>query len=286
MKFFIKETRTDRAGFNQLARLHAETKDLFFDTVELDFSRCPWFDANMAAPLGAVLARITDDVNDVRITNLAAGIQKVLSKNEFLKQYEFGPVPDQYGTVVPYRRFQLSEDRYFTEYVQQCTQDKGLPTMSPALRRKFHESIGELFANAMMHSESRLGVFSCGQYYPQRKCFDFCIADAGSGFVGAIRRAFALEVDSLRAMRFCLKKGNTTKTAEPGGLGLKLLKHFISLNQGRIVMVSNQAYYEFSQGVEKFELLSSPFPGTCINIEIDTADANNYRLSSEAQNPL
>ena len=59
-----------------------------------------------------MLARITDNVNDVRVTNLTAGIQKVLSKNEFLKQYEFGPVPDQYGTVVPYRRFQLSEGRY------------------------------------------------------------------------------------------------------------------------------------------------------------------------------
>jgi hypothetical protein len=279
-------TRTNRTGFDQLARLHATTKDLFFDTVELDFSRCTWFDANMAAPLGAVLARITDDVNDVRVTNLAAPIQKVLSKNEFLKQYEFEPVPDQFETVVPYRRFQLSEDRYFTEYVQQHTQGKGLPTMTPALRRKFHESIGELFANAMMHSESRLGVFSCGQYYPKHKCFDFCITDAGTGFVGAIRRAFALEVDSLKAMRFCLEKNNTTKTIEPGGLGLKLLKHFIGLNQGRIVIVSNQACYEFSHGVEKFEHLETPFPGTCINIEIDTADSNNYRLSSEARNPL
>ena len=45
--------RIIRTGFNQLARLHAATKDLFFDTVELDFSLCSWFDANMAAPLWA-----------------------------------------------------------------------------------------------------------------------------------------------------------------------------------------------------------------------------------------
>lgn len=281
MKHSIRETRTDRAAFNQLARLHSATKDLCFDTVDLDFSLCPWFDANMAAPLGAVLARITAEMNEVRVLSPAAGIQKILSKNEFLKQYQFDPVSDNYGTVVPYRRFQLSEDRYFTEYVQQFTHGKGIPTMAPALRRKFHEGIGELFANAMMHSESRLGVFSCGQYYPQRKCFVFCIADAGSGFVGSIRRAFELEVDSLKAMRFCLGQSNTTKRTEPGGLGLKLLKRFIELNRGRLVIVSNQAYYEFSGCGEKFENLEQPFPGTCVNIEIDTADSRNYRLTSE-----
>jgi len=94
MKYSIRETRTDRAGFNQLARLHTVTKDLCFDTVELDFSLCPWFDANMAAPLGAVLARITDEVNDVRVLSPTAGIQKVLSKNEFLMQYNRNPVHD------------------------------------------------------------------------------------------------------------------------------------------------------------------------------------------------
>lgn len=284
MKFSIRETRTNRAGFNQLARLHAATKDLFFDTVELDFSLCTWFDANMAAPLGAVLARITDDVNDVTIGGISPGVRQILSKNEFLKAYGFPPVPDLHGTVVPYRRFQLSEDRYFTEYVQQFTQGKGIPTMSPMLRRKFHESIGELFANAMMHSQSRLGVFSCGQYFPQKECFDFCIADAGEGFVGAIHRAFGMNVDSLKAMRFCLGENNTTKQTEPGGLGLKLLKRFIELNRGRIVIVSNQACYEFSSGGEKFENLEQPFPGTCVNIEIDTADSKNYRLTSEPRN--
>ena len=43
---------------------------------------------------------------------------------------------------------------------------------------------------------------------------------------------------------------------------------------------------DFSLGLEKFERLDNPFPGTCINIEIDTADTMSYRLSSEADNPL
>jgi hypothetical protein len=82
-------------------------------------------------------------------------------------------------------------------------------------------------------------------------------------------------------MKFCLTEGNTTKQNEPGGLGLKLLQRFIELNHGRIVIVSKGAYYEYTAGKDTFHSLNSPFPGTCINIEINTADATQYRLSNE-----
>lgn len=284
MEFPIHEIRTNKAGFNQLAQLYAATADLCFGEVALDFSGCTWFDANMSAPLGAVLARITDELNDVNVKNLPVAVQDILSKNEFLHPFKIDPVPDAHGTVVPYRRFRLDDGRYFAAYVHKYTNGKGIPNMTTMLRRKFNEGIGELFSNAVIHSESRLGVFSCGQFYPKKKCFDFCLADSGSGFQGAIKKAFDLNVDSVRAMQHCLREGFTTKKTEPGGLGLKLLKKFIELNQGRIVIVSNQAYYEFSKGSEVFQALDQPFPGTCINIEIDTADTKNYRLSSEPPN--
>lgn len=153
--------------------------------------------------------------------------------------------------------------------------------MSQSLQRKFNEAIGELFANAVTHSASRLGIFACGQYFPKTQCFNFCIADAGGGFIGAIKRAFDLEIDSVKAMKACLGDGFTTKRNEPGGLGLKLIKNFIGLNRGRLVIVSNSAYYEFSHSEEIFQQLGSPFSGTCVNIEVNTADRSSYRLSSE-----
>lgn len=281
MKAGISDIKTDLKGFGRLAQLNAEVEDLLFERLDLDCSGCSWFDANMSAPLGVILARVADDLNDVTITGVAPTIQKILSKNAFLSNYGFPAISDTYGTVVPYKRFDRKDDRYFASYVNQYTQGKGIPSMSPLLKRKFHEAIGELFANAITHSESRLGIFACGQYFPNNQCFDFCIADAGSGFVGAIQRAFGMEVDSLKAMKFCLKEGNTTKRNEPGGLGLKLIKDFIELNKGRLVIVSNSAYYEFSHDGEKFEELGSFFPGTCINIEINTADRSTYHLDYE-----
>jgi len=281
MKVDISQTRTNQQGFELIARLYEEAKDLSFDTVELNFSSCSWFDANMAAPLGGILTLLSDEFNGIEIQGVSPGIESILCKNEFLSHYGYSKRMDSYGTVVPYRRFDLSDERIFAAYITKYSAGKGIPTMTPLLKRKFHESIGELFANAMMHSTSRRGVFCCGQYFPQKNRFDMCIADTGSGFVGAIYNAFQLKVDSLKAMKFCLKEGNTTKQDEPGGLGLKLLKQFISLNRGRIVIVSNQAYYEYAGNEEQFHALGCTFPGTCVNLEINTADYSSYRLSSE-----
>lgn len=283
MRCRIQETRTSKSGFDQLAKLYAASSDLSFANVEIDFSRCTWFDANMAAPLGAVLTAIADNLNDVKVIGLSSGIQDILSRNHFLSHYDFKLVIDRNGTVVPYQRVDLNDQRYFAAYIQKYTRGKGIPRMTPALLKKFYESIGELYANAVMHSESRLGVFTCGQHYPKKNRFDFCITDAGTGFEGSIMRAFQIPVNSVKAMQFCLTEGNTTKQNEPGGLGLKLLKRFIRHNQGRIVIVSKKAYYEFSNGHESIIPLENPFPGTCINIEINTADSKSYQLSAEPE---
>ena len=50
MKFRIQQTRTDKAGFDQLARLHHETKDLLFGDIELEFATCSSFDSNWVPP--------------------------------------------------------------------------------------------------------------------------------------------------------------------------------------------------------------------------------------------
>jgi hypothetical protein len=281
MKAEIGEIKTSWQGFERLVTLNAEVEDLLFNDLEVDLSKCPWFDANMSAPLGVILARCADDLNDVTVTGVREEIVKVLSKNVFLRNYGYPPVADTNGTVVPFKRFDLTDGRYFAAYVNQYTQGKGIPEMSALLRRKFNEAIGELFANAVTHSASSLGIFACGQYFPKTQRFDFCIADAGGGFVGAIKRAFDREIDSVKAMKLCLTDGFTTKQNEPGGLGLKLIKNFIELNKGRIVIVSNSAYYEFSHSGERFQQLRHPFPGTCINIEINTADRSSYCLGSE-----
>ena len=68
----------------------------------------------------------------------------------------------------------------------------------------------------------------------------------------------------------------------PGGLGLKLLREFIQKNHGRLTVVSDKGYWEqHPDGNLEMTRMINPFPGTVVNIEINTSDQKTYVLSTE-----
>jgi hypothetical protein len=154
--------------------------------------------------------------------------------------------------------------------------------MTPALSTRFKSAILEIFVNATIHSESGLGIFACGQYFPRMHRLDFCVADAGIGMRRKIHKELGIKMNSDQAISWALQEGHTTrKGSVPGGLGLKLIREFISMNKGRIQIVSDRGYWEFSAGRETLTRMDLGFPGTVINIEINTADTSSYCLRGE-----
>lgn len=273
---------SQKDGFDHLAELAAETKDLFNSRLELDFSRCGFFDANMVAPLAAVLARIASDrFNRIEIVQVPSAIQKILCKNHFLVSYGYKHVPDTNQTTLPYARLQLSDEGLFADYLDRHLRGKGIPHMSHAMGKRFLRSVFEVYQNAVIHSESVVGLFICGQFYPQLQRLDLTIADAGIGIRTNVRRHLEQKISSVRAIRWALQEGHSTKRLrQPGGIGLKFLKDFIELNGGRIQIASRYGFYEY-KGKEDFFKLTEDLPGTTVNLEINTGDTNDYQLSSE-----
>lgn len=284
-KVAIGEIRSSQQGFSSLARLSSAFGAFLFDTVEVDFSACSWFDANMSAPLGVVFAHAVDNLNDLKLRGLRPGVETILEKNRFLVGFGFPEKSDTHGTTIPYRRFSATDNRYFADYLNRHLRGKGLPIMSAALSKHFRDSVLEIFVNAAMHSESKLGIFACGQYFPQQDRLDFCVADAGVGIRRKIHKELGLKLNSDKAIEWALQEGNTTKTGNvPGGLGLNLIREFIAMNKGRIQIVSDRGYWEMKPEGETLTRIDTPFPGTVINIEINTADTSSYRLRSETEN--
>lgn len=278
----LRDIRSTFDGFSRLADLAAEGAECFVDTVEVDMSSVNWFDANMSAPLGVIFQKFSDDLNTVQPVALIPGVENILTKNRFLVSYGYPERTDNYGTTIPYRRFQPDENRYFATYLNRHLVGKGIPAMTEGLGRRFRDSILEIFVNAAMHSETRLGIFACGQFFPTSHRLDFCLADAGIGIRSKIEKELKLPLEPGEAIQWALQDGNTTRRGNiPGGLGLKLLREFVAKNQGRIQIVSDRGYWEFAGGQETVRLLDSPFPGTVVNLEIDTADTKSYCLSSE-----
>ena len=283
MNFSLPEIRHDKAGFEALISLYGQTKDCLFDDIDVDMSRAIWFDADMCAAFGAILYHLSANLNTVNLTDITPDVAKILSKNGFLSNYGGEKIPDRWGTTIPYQRFDVKDDRYFAGYIEnEFMQRSEIPAMSPGLQKKFRESIFEIFSNAVLHSQTKMGIFSCGQFFPKRDRLDFSVADLGIGIRRNVKENAGLDFAPEDAIIWATEERNTTKRGQiPGGLGLKLLCQFIDLNEGCIQIVSDAGYWRREKGKNSTARLSLPFPGTVVSVEINTADKQSYALASE-----
>lgn len=250
---------------------------------EIDMSQLRWLDANMCAPLGAVLHRLVQEGHHIGILGVSGWPKTLMQKNGFLFQFGWERMQDRHETTIEYRRFLRQEKEAFQDYIIAHFKpgSRGLPGMSDPLLKAFRRSLFELYNNTVDHSVSELGIFACGQFFPGTNRLDFSIADLGIGIRERIRHDLGKDMSATDAISWAMG-GNTTKTGKrPGGLGLKLIREFIELNMGRVVVVADAGYWEFSGGESYVQVLEYSFPGTVVTIEINAADKTSYRLKNE-----
>ncbi|HBT97286.1 MAG TPA: ATP-binding protein [Desulfobulbaceae bacterium] len=283
MNLTLGDVRHVQWGFAALLRLYSQAESCRFEDIAIDLSGTSWFDADMCAAFGALLYRLTENLNTVSLVNIRPGVEKILSKNGFLCHYGREQIVDCWRTTIPYQRFDVKDDRYFAGYIEeQFIHRAEIPHMSTGLLKKFRESIFEIFSNAVLHSGTEQGIFSCGQFFPKRNRLDFAVADLGIGIPQKVREYLKRDIPAVEAIQWATLGRNTTKNgAVPGGLGLKLLQEFIDLNGGSIQIVSDVGYWQRANRTTSINPLDYPFPGTVVTIEINTADTNSYALVSE-----
>lgn len=273
----------DLSGFRICTELHERTKDCVLDDIEIDMRNTTWFDADMCGSVGAILYHIGANLNAVRLTNISPEVRSILSNNGFLTHYGEERIGDRWETTIGYQRFDVQDDRYFSEYIErEFIHRDEMPTMSPGLLKRFRESIFEIFSNAVLHSKSRLGIFNCGQLFPRRGHLNLTVADLGVGMKKNVGDHIKEDIEPEQAIVWATEKRNTTKVGSvPGGLGLKLLREFIDLNKGCLQIVSDAWYWCRKGGRTTTERLLHRFPGTVVSVEINTTDIHSYRLQSE-----
>lgn len=284
MNIHVGRTHNNATGYQELISLYHNAHCGTDQVVVVDFGKTTWFDANICAPLGALLHRLRAEGKEIRIGNLPQNVQKIFSKNAFLKDFGMTMEADVNRTTMQYSRFEPSDETKFPNYIETHFKGKGIPKMSEQLTARFREGILELFSNAVLHSETKHGIYVCGQYFPTSKRLDFSIVDMGVGIRHNVESKKGLAMSAEAAIAWAMEGNNTTKTGSiPGGLGLKLIRQFIELNGGRIQIVSDAGYWETQRNGQTSRAFTAPFPGTLVNIEINTADKRSYRLASEAQ---
>jgi hypothetical protein len=241
VKIQLPQIRHEQIGFEALVQLYGQTKDCRLDRVEINMAATDWLDADMCAPFGAILSRLGSNLNTIELINIPSQVERILSKNGFLSNYGRAKLPDTWGTTIPYQRFDVKDDRYFAGYIEgEFVHRPEMPKMSAGLIKKFRESVFEIFHNAVYHSRTRLGIFSCGHYFPRQHLLDFSVVDLGVGIKRNVKEHAGLDLPAEQAIVWATEGRNTTRRGPiPGGIGLKLLTEFIKLNEGRVQIVSD-----------------------------------------------
>ena len=284
MRVSLRSIHTNFQGYQRISNLWHRIKKTKDNSLVLNMDDV-WMEANMCAPFGAVLWPFSKR-GIITLYKMRDGLQNALNKNGFLCNFGFD-VPrggELEESTIEYQHFEPKDISLFREYLTEHFIGKGIPRMSEALHKKFRESIAEIFSNAMDHSRTKHGIFACGQFFPDKKRLDFSIADLGIGIRENILQKKGLDIPAKEAIRWALQKDNTTrdpKDGKPGGLGLKLIQEFVELNDGKIEIVSDVGYWCYKSKKDSFRTFRKPFPGTIVNIEINTGDQKKYRLHGE-----
>lgn len=271
------DLRSNHRGFEVLANLAKSLSAHSGQRLAIDCSKLGWIDGHLAAPLLTVIAHARRNGNQVALANIPNNVGLILRKNGFLKDKAI----DSYQTTIPVQSFALDDEVDFANYTRKHLKRKEMPKIGPALIGKIFEGIDEIFANCALHSYSPVKVVATGQFFPRKEIIAFAISDGGRGIEGSLRAARIPFESPESAIDWAMQSNNTSRQGDiPGGLGLNLLREFIRLNKGRLVVASNAGVWQ-QDGSEVYKSrLTTPYPGTSVILEIRTDDKKVYDLKS------
>ncbi len=268
-------------SYQRLISFYEANKNKSFSSVHLELSG--FFAANLSAALGAVLDIFTSNLNDIHFDSIEPQIETILLKNDFLTYYGKKRALDTNHTTIKFQKLKPTDGKFFKNYVIEELIEghiANLPRMSNGVKEKIVEAIYEIFVNAQIHSETQF-IYTCGQFYPTKGKIEFTIVDTGIGFKNRVNRRFNRNLNATQAIQWAVQDRKTTKQGISGGIGLAVLREFIEKNKGKMQIVSNEGFYQYSCTGEILKEFDGQFPGTIVNLQFRTDDNSNYSLSSE-----
>lgn len=288
-------TINDRpADFDKLFRLWNAAKGSSLD-VTFDFSTCDFLRPNAIAFLGG-LARLIENRNGRVMFDWNTANDKILAilrQNRFAKVFGYKGISGGPGNSIPYR-----EDNTPSLYASDVKDDiieylayewlgHGWVHVSPKLKNAILGRVWEIYANAFLHAESDIGVFSCGQFFWRMGLLKLTVVDFGVGIPARIKEFFKdyPSVEKLAAaacLRWAFQPGTTTKRHEGTGrgIGLDMLKEFVYVNHGKLEIYSENGYALITNQKEQYSNQVSFFEGTVVNITL-RCDERYYRFVNE-----
>jgi hypothetical protein len=238
--------------------------------VSFSFRKCKFLAHNGVAFLGALAhwiefrgGRCTFDLD-----TLDAKIRMNLGKNGFLKHLGDHQTSST-GNSIPYCIHQREDKASIYEYLSQQWLGRGWVDVGQPLQNQIIGKVMEIYNNAFQHSDSPIGIVSCGQHYPQKGRLHLALVDLGKGIPNTVRSLPEnANLSSVEAMDWAFIPGNTTMSGLSCGQGLTVLHDFLQENQGELKIFSNNAYWRIKSGRIECSQQKVDFSGTFVNLEL------------------
>ena len=294
IKLDIPTINDGPADFDKLFKLWNVAKGYSLD-ITFDFSTCNFLRPNAVAFLGG-LARLVES-RDGRVTfdwNTANDkILAVLRQNGFAHIFEYTGALGGPGSSIPYREDQtqsihasdVKDD--IIDYLTYEWLGRGWVHISPKLENAIVGRVWEIYANAFLHAKSKIGVFSCGQFFWRMGLLKLAVVDFGVGIPARVREffkdyPFAGKLAAAACLRWAFQPGTSTIREGAGrGIGLDILKEFAYVTGGKLEIYSEDGYALIRRRTqEEYAKRSSFFEGTVVNITL-RCDEKYYRLVDE-----
>ncbi len=273
------------ADFNAMAQIWRQV-DAAGDGAEVrfDFSRCGFLQPNAVVFLGGLVRVIGHRggkarflvgtmTDPVRVNLLQSGFGHAMGADE---------TPWQ-GNSIPYREYFIEDEDAIVQDLRQHWLGRGWINVSTALANEVVGQMWELFANAFEHSDTPVGVYSCGQYFKNRRILTLAVADFGVGIPSNVRLHLRQsELSAADALRWAFQRGHSTSNRSgPRGVGLDLLKELVRKTDGAMLVYSHDGRTRIDQRGETYENSEPFFEGTLVQIRL-LCDDMRYMLSNEA----
>lgn len=260
----------------------------YFENVQFDFSQCNFLRPNAVAFLGG-LARLVESRFGSATFDWAsmndADVMINLQQNGFAGTFGH-PSHGWSGHSIPYREDMAEDPHSFWDYLANDWLGQGWVNISPRLCDAIVGKVWEIYVNAFEHAGSPIGVFSCGQHFPQRNELILSAVDFGIGIAANVRNFLSSDrrsgqLTSAACLQWAFQPGTSTRPNDMArGLGLDLLREFIRVNHGKLEVYSNEGYVLIDANTERFVNRRTHFEGTFFHITLQ-CDERYYQFADE-----
>ena len=274
----IRKINDDLKDFDRLFQIKQQASQEHSE-IFLDFSKCYFLRQNAVAFLGGLIRLLQSQGKTVNIKwdTLHKNIATNLQQNGFMHVFNNDREPWE-GNSIPYREDFNQDEDCLVDYLKEKWLGKGWINVGQDLQNLIVSRVYEIYANAFEHGQSNIGVFSCGQYYPNLGELKLTVVDFGVGIPSHVRNYQKNpNLSSDEALEWAFQPGKTTRLGEvTGGIGLDFLKQFVNLNQGKLEIFSHDGYAIIDKCNESYQVRQTFFEGTLVNITLKCDESYYY----------